>query len=130
MGYKLSLVQVQYTLTAHAMSGLVRVYTKPQGQQPDFSDPVVLSTMILWWAHGGWKIYRYIGSVLQTLLLLIKRLPPKVGYAMLKKTLGSYTTFISSVKIPQQAIGATIKHHICQTNGSNVIMGVPLIHHL
>eukprot|EP00475_Leptophrys_vorax_P040957 TRINITY_DN76863_c0_g1_i1.p2 TRINITY_DN76863_c0_g1~~TRINITY_DN76863_c0_g1_i1.p2 ORF type:complete len:130 (+),score=15.07 TRINITY_DN76863_c0_g1_i1:38-391(+) len=24
--------------------GLVRVYTKPQGQQPDFSDPVVLST--------------------------------------------------------------------------------------
>ncbi|XP_058104832.1 uncharacterized protein LOC131248528 isoform X9 [Magnolia sinica] len=98
MGYKLSLVQVQYTLTAHAMSGLVRVYTKPQGQQPDFSDPVVLSTMILWWAHGGWKIYRYIGSVLQTLLLLIKRLPPK---------------------IPQQAIGATIKHHICQTNGSN-----------
>nr|GEX13289.1 developmentally-regulated G-protein 2 [Tanacetum cinerariifolium]GFA73300.1 developmentally-regulated G-protein 2 [Tanacetum cinerariifolium] len=23
--------------------GLVRVYTKPQGQQPDFSDPVVLS---------------------------------------------------------------------------------------
>ena len=25
--------------------GLVRVYTKPQGQQPDFSDPVVLSTV-------------------------------------------------------------------------------------
>ncbi|KAL9304301.1 hypothetical protein ACSQ67_021564 [Phaseolus vulgaris] len=23
--------------------GLVRIYTKPQGQQPDFSDPVVLS---------------------------------------------------------------------------------------
>ncbi|KAG9154952.1 hypothetical protein Leryth_012149 [Lithospermum erythrorhizon] len=23
--------------------GLVRVYTKPQGQQPDFTDPVVLS---------------------------------------------------------------------------------------
>ncbi|TQD69403.1 hypothetical protein C1H46_045062 [Malus baccata] len=23
--------------------GLVRVYTKPQGQQPDFGDPVVLS---------------------------------------------------------------------------------------
>ena len=23
--------------------GLVRVYTKPQGQQPDFSEPVVLS---------------------------------------------------------------------------------------
>jgi uncharacterized protein len=26
--------------------GLVRVYTKPQGQQPDFTDPVVLSTVI------------------------------------------------------------------------------------
>ncbi|CAI5929348.1 unnamed protein product [Closterium sp. NIES-64] len=26
--------------------GLVRVYTKPQGQQPDFADPVVLSTCI------------------------------------------------------------------------------------
>jgi ribosome-interacting GTPase 1 len=25
--------------------GLVRVYTKPQGQQPDFSEPVVLSTV-------------------------------------------------------------------------------------
>ncbi|RZC60486.1 hypothetical protein C5167_022231, partial [Papaver somniferum] len=25
---------------------LVRVYTKPQGQQPEFSDPVVLSTDI------------------------------------------------------------------------------------
>lgn len=25
--------------------GLVRVYTKPQGQQPDFSDPVVLSAV-------------------------------------------------------------------------------------
>jgi ribosome-interacting GTPase 1 len=25
--------------------GLVRVYTKPQGQQPDFGDPVVLSTV-------------------------------------------------------------------------------------
>jgi hypothetical protein len=25
--------------------GLVRVYTKPQGQQPDFTDPVVLSTV-------------------------------------------------------------------------------------
>ena len=27
--------------------GLVRVYTKPQGQQPDFGDPVVLSTVCL-----------------------------------------------------------------------------------
>lgn len=27
--------------------GLVRVYTKPQGQQPDFSDPVVLSAVCL-----------------------------------------------------------------------------------
>lgn len=25
--------------------GLVRVYTKPQGQQPDFTDPVVLSSV-------------------------------------------------------------------------------------
>lgn len=25
--------------------GLVRVYTKPQGQQPDFGDPVVLSSV-------------------------------------------------------------------------------------
>lgn len=25
--------------------GLVRVYTKPQGQQPDFGDPVVLSAV-------------------------------------------------------------------------------------
>jgi hypothetical protein len=25
--------------------GLVRVYTKPQDQQPDFTDPVVLSTV-------------------------------------------------------------------------------------
>ncbi|GKV00821.1 hypothetical protein SLEP1_g13444 [Rubroshorea leprosula] len=25
--------------------GLVRVYTKPQGQQPDFTDPVVLSAV-------------------------------------------------------------------------------------
>jgi len=25
--------------------GLVRIYTKPQGQQPDFSDPVVLSAV-------------------------------------------------------------------------------------
>ena len=25
--------------------GLVRVYTKPQGQQPDFADPVVLSAV-------------------------------------------------------------------------------------
>lgn len=25
--------------------GLVRVYTKPQGQQPDFADPVVLSSV-------------------------------------------------------------------------------------
>lgn len=25
--------------------GLVRIYTKPQGQQPDFTDPVVLSAV-------------------------------------------------------------------------------------
>ncbi|KAK4790230.1 hypothetical protein SAY86_017534 [Trapa natans] len=29
--------------------GLVRVYTKPQGQQPDFTDPVVLSSVAAWW---------------------------------------------------------------------------------
>ncbi|XP_058079438.1 histidine-containing phosphotransfer protein 3-like [Magnolia sinica] len=40
-------------------------------------------------------------------LHLIKRLPPK---------------------IPQQAIGATIKHHICQKNGSNVSSNSPNTH--
>lgn len=33
--------------------GLVRVYTKPQGQQPDFTDPVVLSAVCYFAHHAG-----------------------------------------------------------------------------
>ncbi|XP_058081624.1 protein NAR1 isoform X2 [Magnolia sinica] len=48
--------------------------------------------------------------------MLSSACPGWICYA--EKTLGSYILpYISSVKSPQQAIGATIKHHICQKMG-------------
>ncbi|XP_042486574.1 protein NAR1-like [Macadamia integrifolia] len=48
--------------------------------------------------------------------MLSSACPGWVCYA--EKTLGSYILpYISSVKSPQQAIGAAIKHHICQKMG-------------
>ncbi|PWA90174.1 P-loop containing nucleoside triphosphate hydrolases superfamily protein [Artemisia annua] len=42
--------------------GLVRVYTKPQGQQPDFSDPVVLST-----DRGGCSVEDFCNQIHRSL---------------------------------------------------------------
>eukprot|EP00268_Persea_americana_P046786 TRINITY_DN4835_c0_g1_i5.p1 TRINITY_DN4835_c0_g1~~TRINITY_DN4835_c0_g1_i5.p1 ORF type:complete len:478 (+),score=85.56 TRINITY_DN4835_c0_g1_i5:261-1694(+) len=51
-----------------------------------------------------------------TLPMLSSACPGWICYA--EKTLGSYILpYISSVKSPQQAIGATIKHHICHKMG-------------
>ncbi|KAJ4980769.1 hypothetical protein NE237_031606 [Protea cynaroides] len=51
-----------------------------------------------------------------SLPMLTSACPGWVCYA--EKTLGSYILpYISSVKSPQQAIGAAIKHHICQKMG-------------
>ncbi|XP_043689636.1 protein NAR1-like [Telopea speciosissima] len=51
-----------------------------------------------------------------SLPMLSSACPGWICYA--EKTLGSYILpYISSVKSPQQAIGAAIKHHICQTMG-------------
>ncbi|XXG81884.1 hypothetical protein AAC387_Pa09g2423 [Persea americana] len=48
--------------------------------------------------------------------MLSSACPGWICYA--EKTLGSYILpYISSVKSPQQAIGATIKHHICHKMG-------------
>ncbi|KAF8409702.1 hypothetical protein HHK36_005781 [Tetracentron sinense] len=48
--------------------------------------------------------------------MLASACPGWICYA--EKTLGSYILpYISSVKSPQQAIGAVIKHHICQRMG-------------
>ncbi|KAJ4975226.1 hypothetical protein NE237_000332 [Protea cynaroides] len=51
-----------------------------------------------------------------SLPMLSSACPGWICYA--EKTLGSYILpYISSVKSPQQAIGAAIKHHICQKMG-------------
>ncbi|KAE8709119.1 stress-associated endoplasmic reticulum protein 2-like isoform 1 [Hibiscus syriacus] len=51
-----------------------------------------------------------------SLPMLSSSCPGWICYA--EKQLGSYILpYISSVKSPQQSIGATIKHHICQTMG-------------
>lgn len=47
--------------------GLVRVYTKPQGQQPDFSEPVVLST-----DRGGCSVEDFCNHIHRSLLKDIK----------------------------------------------------------
>ncbi|CAO2186489.1 unnamed protein product [Urochloa humidicola] len=47
--------------------GLVRVYTKPQGQQPDFSDPVVLST-----DRGGCTVEDFCNHIHRSLLKDVK----------------------------------------------------------
>ncbi|XP_057960992.1 protein NAR1 isoform X2 [Malania oleifera] len=51
-----------------------------------------------------------------TMPMLSSACPGWICYA--EKTLGSYILpFVSSVKSPQQTIGSTIKHHICQKMG-------------
>ncbi|CAI5460991.1 unnamed protein product [Closterium sp. Yama58-4] len=47
--------------------GLVRVYTKPQGQQPDFTDPVVLST-----DRGGCTVRDFCDHIHRGLLKDVK----------------------------------------------------------
>ncbi|GJM94112.1 hypothetical protein PR202_ga10728 [Eleusine coracana subsp. coracana] len=47
--------------------GLVRVYTKPQGQQPDFTDPVVLST-----DRGGCTVEDFCNHIHRSLLKDVK----------------------------------------------------------
>ncbi|EXC04964.1 Developmentally regulated G-protein 1 [Morus notabilis] len=47
--------------------GLVRVYTKPQGQQPDFSDPVVLST-----DRGGCTVEDFCNHIHRSLVKDVK----------------------------------------------------------
>ncbi|KAL2629348.1 hypothetical protein R1flu_014034 [Riccia fluitans] len=47
--------------------GLVRVYTKPQGQQPDFSEPVVLST-----DRGGCTVEDFCNHIHRSLLKDLK----------------------------------------------------------
>jgi ribosome-interacting GTPase 1 len=47
--------------------GLVRVYTKPQGQQPDFSEPVVLSS-----DRGGCTVEDFCNHLHRSLLKDIK----------------------------------------------------------
>ncbi|GKC92940.1 developmentally-regulated G-protein 2, partial [Tanacetum coccineum] len=47
--------------------GLVRVYTKPQGQQPDFSDPVVLSA-----DRGGCSVEDFCNQIHRSLVKEVK----------------------------------------------------------
>ncbi|PWA65284.1 GTP1/OBG, conserved site-containing protein [Artemisia annua] len=47
--------------------GLVRVYTKPQGQQPDFGDPVVLST-----DRGGCSVEDFCNQIHRSLVKEVK----------------------------------------------------------
>ncbi|KAK9923718.1 hypothetical protein M0R45_032119 [Rubus argutus] len=47
--------------------GLVRVYTKPQGQQPDFGDPVVLSA-----DRGGCTVADFCNHIHRSLLKEVK----------------------------------------------------------
>jgi ribosome-interacting GTPase 1 len=47
--------------------GLVRVYTKPQGQQPDFTDPVVLST-----DRGGCTVEDFCNHIHRSLVKDVK----------------------------------------------------------
>ncbi|KAF6140547.1 hypothetical protein GIB67_035574 [Kingdonia uniflora] len=47
--------------------GLVRVYTKPQGQQPDFSDPVVLSA-----DRGGCTVEDFCNQIHRSLVKDVK----------------------------------------------------------
>ncbi|GBG89772.1 hypothetical protein CBR_g49625 [Chara braunii] len=47
--------------------GLVRVFTKPQGQQPDFSDPVVLST-----DRGGCTVEDFCNHIHRSLVKDVK----------------------------------------------------------
>ncbi|MBA0836519.1 hypothetical protein Goarm_008727 [Gossypium armourianum] len=47
--------------------GLVRVYTKPQGQQPDFSDPVVLSA-----DRGGCSVEDFCNHIHRSLIKDVK----------------------------------------------------------
>ncbi|KAJ6947193.1 hypothetical protein NC651_001782 [Populus alba x Populus x berolinensis] len=47
--------------------GLVRVYTKPQGQQPDFTDPVVLST-----DRGGCMVEDFCNHIHRNLIKDVK----------------------------------------------------------
>ncbi|KAJ6308824.1 hypothetical protein OIU76_018420 [Salix suchowensis] len=47
--------------------GLVRVYTKPQGQQPDFTDPVVLST-----DRGGCLVEDFCNHIHRNLIKDVK----------------------------------------------------------
>uniref|UniRef100_A0A6N2MWT9 OBG-type G domain-containing protein n=1 Tax=Salix viminalis TaxID=40686 RepID=A0A6N2MWT9_SALVM len=47
--------------------GLVRVYTKPQGQQPDFSDPVVLSA-----DRGGCSVEDFCNHIHRNLIKDVK----------------------------------------------------------
>ncbi|XWS12129.1 hypothetical protein CRYUN_Cryun37aG0063400 [Craigia yunnanensis] len=50
--------------------GLVRVYTKPQGQQPDFSDPVVLSS-----DRGGCTVEDFCNHIHRSLIKDVKYVP-------------------------------------------------------
>ncbi|CAI5503806.1 unnamed protein product [Closterium sp. Naga37s-1] len=66
--------------------GLVRVYTKPQGQQPDFADPVVLST-----DRGGCTVRDFCDHIHRGLLkdvkyvlcwgISVKHFPQRCGLA-------------------------------------------------
>ncbi|KAK4410482.1 Developmentally-regulated G-protein 1 [Sesamum angolense] len=47
--------------------GLVRIYTKPQGQQPDFSDPVVLSS-----GRGGCNVEDFCNHIHRSLVKDVK----------------------------------------------------------
>ncbi|KAL0463799.1 UNVERIFIED_CONTAM: Developmentally-regulated G-protein 2 [Sesamum latifolium] len=47
--------------------GLVRIYTKPQGQQPDFSDPVVLSS-----GRGGCSVEDFCNHIHRSLVKDVK----------------------------------------------------------
>ncbi|GKV00820.1 hypothetical protein SLEP1_g13444 [Rubroshorea leprosula] len=47
--------------------GLVRVYTKPQGQQPDFTDPVVLSA-----DRGGCLVEDFCNHIHRSLVKDVK----------------------------------------------------------
>ncbi|KZV56096.1 Developmentally regulated G-protein 1 isoform 1 [Dorcoceras hygrometricum] len=47
--------------------GLVRIYTKPQGQQPDFSDPVVLSA-----GRGGCTVEDFCNHIHRSLIKDVK----------------------------------------------------------
>ncbi|KAH0691070.1 hypothetical protein KY290_016270 [Solanum tuberosum] len=47
--------------------GLVRIYTKPQGQQPDFTDPVVLSA-----DRGGCTVEDFCNHIHRSLVKDVK----------------------------------------------------------